>query len=151
MTQCEMCGREGSLSRAIVEGTELNVCQNCARFGKVLGKAGEKKKIILPAKKLIQEEIEERVIANFSGAIKKTRERKGLTQEDFAKFLNEKESVVQKWESGSLKPDVSLARKLEKILDLALIEKLETQKVSLEKSSSDEITLGDMIKVRKRR
>ena len=36
MPNCDMCGRENNLNQAIVEGSLLNVCDNCARFGKVI-------------------------------------------------------------------------------------------------------------------
>ena len=35
---CDMCGKSGDIHVALVEGTELNVCDNCARFGKILRK-----------------------------------------------------------------------------------------------------------------
>jgi putative transcription factor len=74
-----------------------------------------------------------------------------LKQEEFARFLNEKESVAQKWESGSLSPDIRLARKLEKILGINLVERVEEKKVELKSVESGEMTLADMVKVRKRK
>ena len=36
-----MCGKETELLKALVEGAELNVCENCASFGRVIGKIKE--------------------------------------------------------------------------------------------------------------
>ena len=99
-----------------------------------------------------REEPEFRTVSNYSQLIKSARERKGLKQEDFAKFLNEKESVVAKWESGTMKPSIVIARKLENTLGIKLVEEeindSYEKKVSKE---SDVLTLGDFIKVRKRK
>src|SRR3990167_6073772 len=35
MPSCDMCGKEGAGAIALIEGVELTVCQNCARFGKI--------------------------------------------------------------------------------------------------------------------
>ena len=35
--QCDLCGSEKNLVRAEVEGTDLVVCEDCAKFGNVLG------------------------------------------------------------------------------------------------------------------
>jgi len=95
-------------------------------------------------------------VSSFGSLIRQIREKKGLTQQDFAKLLNERESVLVKWESGALVPDLKMAKKLEKQLGIILIAKEERgagaqqQPVQREKERSDVLTLGDFIKVRKR-
>ena len=75
-----------------------------------------------------------------------------MNQEEFSKFINERESVLNKWENGSLKPRLDIARKLEKRLKISLIEKEEIKTIEMEKKKSSEgFTLGDFIKVRKRK
>lgn len=153
MPLCDLCGKDDSLLRAEIEGSQLNVCQNCGKFGKVLGKVAPKEEAKKPAqlKSFIEKEIEERIISSYAQTIRKVREKRGLTVEDFAKLLNEKESSLHKWESGSIKPDLETAKKLEKILNITLIELVEEQKIKLERTNSGEITLGDVIKIRKRK
>src|SRR3989344_4695063 len=34
MPNCELCGRSEILTKAIIESSLLNVCENCAKFGK---------------------------------------------------------------------------------------------------------------------
>jgi len=118
----------------------------------VLGEA-KKESIVSPSRKisLVQKESEERVVLDFDEKIKRARLQKELKQEDFAQLLNEKWSVVQKWESGNLKPDIALARRLEKKLGISLIEELEGGEIEFKKTNSGELTLADLIKVRKRK
>lgn len=152
MPACDLCGKGMErLLRAELEGAELNVCEGCGKYGTLLGKVEEKKEVILPKKKIaVKEEVEERVVFGFSDKLRRIRDKKGMKQEEFAEFLNEKWSVVQKWERGSLKPKIEMARKLEKILGVNLVERIKEGKVELKEVKSGELTLADMIKVRKR-
>jgi len=36
MASCEMCGYNGELKRAVVEGSLLLLCDKCIRFGEVI-------------------------------------------------------------------------------------------------------------------
>jgi len=155
MSVCDLCGKEvDKLVRAEIEGTELGVCGRCSKFGRILRRVKndeERKKVLLPRKRLVVEEIEERVVFDCAERIRKAREKKGMKQEEFAKLLSEKESLVQKWEGGSLRPRIETARKLEKILGIGLVERLEEGKVELKATKSGEITLGDVISIRRRK
>jgi len=145
-----MCGREDRLVLVELEGSQLNVCSNCGKHGKRIG--GPKvKKFVRRVRKVEKQEIEEEVIGNFSEKLRNAREKRSLKQEDFANLLNEKASLLQKWEAGSLTPKIKVAKKLERMLGINFVKKVEEKKqeVKLE-SGSGEMTLGDFIKVRKR-
>ena len=150
MAQCEMCGKETNLVKADVEGVELNVCSACSKYGTVKKKfsshTGPRGKSNFKHKQFRKEKPELRIVHNYSSLIRSTREAKSMTQEDFAKLLNERESVVAKWESGNLRPNLNVARKLERKLGVVLIEndKKSTDKVELKKKK-DSFTLGDFI------
>jgi putative transcription factor len=150
MAVCEMCGQDSYLRLVNVDGAELNVCKNCAKYGEV-----KKKKVFKnPANNNFhkKDQKEFRIVNNFSSLIRSAREKKNISQEDFAKSINEKESIVAKWEHGDLKPRLSIARKLGKILGLRLIEEDKVVDAELEKKKkADGFTLGDFIKVRKRK
>jgi len=46
---CDICGSEERLFRALIEGTELSVCKKCGRFGKIIAEImPEKKEEIVP-------------------------------------------------------------------------------------------------------
>jgi Predicted transcription factor, homolog of eukaryotic MBF1 len=46
-----------------------------------------------------------------------------LSQEDFAKKLQEKKNLIAKIEREEIKPDLQTARKIEKMLGVKLLEK----------------------------
>lgn len=146
---CEMCGAETSLMNAIVEGVELKVCKNCAGFGKITrssSKSSYTKTKYIPEKP--KKEIIELIVDNYSEIIKEKREKMGLKQEEFAKFLAERESTIHKMESGGFKPSIELAKKLEKQLNIVLVEEkeLEPQNLQVKKET---YTIGDHVKIKK--
>ncbi|MBT6774356.1 TIGR00270 family protein [Candidatus Woesearchaeota archaeon] len=155
MPICEMCGRESQLVLAEVEGGELNVCPNCVKYGTTKRKANlGPNKFVSKANKFSKTEMPEfKVVNNYSSLIRSARESKDMKQEDFAKFLNEKESILTKWESGSLKPRLDVARRLERVLGIRLVERDVIGKVEKQEKqkAAAEFTLGDFIKTRKRK
>jgi putative transcription factor len=58
--------------------------------------------------------------SNFSKLIRDARMKKGLTHEQLANLMNERAALLKKYETGSLKPDESLAKKLERQLGIKL-------------------------------
>lgn len=149
---CDMCGSNQSLVKALIEGTELIVCQNCAKFGKTLAPVQQEIPKQKPKKPIqVQEEPEiiETITSDFSQILKKKRESLGLKQEDFAKKINEKLSFVHKLENGELTPSIEKAKKFEKLLNIKLIEEYKDEHIKTAKSSSTEVTIGDIIKIKK--
>lgn len=157
MVSCELCGKDAKLIRTNIENIELSVCQACSSFGEPLQKnEGRNRKTKNNSFnqrsnhfKKKKEQIEEVVIKNYASKIRNKREYKGLKQEDFAKMLNEKESVIQKIETGHLVPSIALAKKLERILGIRLIEKEKVKDFVKESSNSGAVTIGDLIKFKK--
>jgi len=153
MSLCEMCGKESSLITAKVESVEMQLCSVCVKFGVVKRKSAVSynNRPFRP-KQVMNTQPEFTVVSNFSSIIRSLREKSGMSQEDFAKKLNERESVVAKWESGNLNPRLDVARRLGRILKVNLVKKVDDKddSVDIEKKSSDEFTLGDFIKVKKR-
>lgn len=152
-----MCGAEEKLFKAEVEGTILEVCKNCAKFGKIIGpvKEGERKKEerekkierrVMPERELMQ-----LINPDYSEIIKKKREKLGLKQEELAKKIAEKESLIHKIESGQFEPGMDLARKLEKFLNIKLIEQHEEVKIDLGEKRGGPATLGDVVVIKKKK
>ncbi len=140
---CELCGKNTQLVRAIVEGTEVNVCENCGKYGKVL-----RKPVVKNAPKPVIQEVLDVVTQDYAKLIREAREKRGLTQKEFAKELNEKESILQKIENGNFTPPISMARKLEKLLKIKLVELEEEEKQQTAKGKSGTLTIGDVIKTK---
>ena len=149
---CDMCGKEARLSEAIVEGTVMSVCQDCIYYGKAIEVGNRTQALKERATELAKEEME--FLHPECGIIvKKARERKELTQENLAKALAEKESLIQKIEGG-FEPPIKIARKLEQFLGVKLVFK---SLIKNEDSSKKEeinfkgngLTIGDLLKIKK--
>ena len=149
---CDMCGKESKLFKTDVEGSALNLCSECAKFGKVISVVrGEKKE---PKKKIEIIEPKESetilvVVSDYGDIIKKKREELGVNQEEFAKKLSEKASLIHKLEINQFEPSIKLCRKIEKLLHVKLIEQQELESIGLEKSKGEHLTIGDLIKIKK--
>lgn len=150
-----MCGSEGRLLKAEIEGTVLNVCQNCRKYGKVVStprkpnfaQKGSFRKPRVQKEK--EEEPMELVKSNYNDLIKKGREKLGLRQKELATKMAERESVIQKIESGHQKPSLVLAKKFERFLKVKLIETYQEEKKAYQ-SSKRALTIGDIIKIKKK-
>jgi putative transcription factor len=151
--QCDMCGKEAPLFKTDVEGGILNVCQACSKFGKVISVVREVSEIKAARqleRQVIKKEIVQVIVDDYGELIKKAREKRGLKQEELAKMLAEKESKIQKLESGQFEPSIDLARKLEKALKITLVEQHEEAHDKQYKAASDTLTIGDVLEIKKR-
>lgn len=146
---CDLCGAEEELFLAEVEGTNLNVCKNCSKFGKVIEKTRMNKIPQKTEKVKTAPDIErvQVIVDNYSSLIKKKRESLGLKQKELAKKIAEKESVIHKIEAGHIEPNINLARKLEKDLSIRLIEEEKVEEMAIKPKTKDlTVTIGDMLK-----
>lgn len=145
-----MCGSEGKLFKTSIEGSELNVCKECSKYGKIIGpvkiETTEKKQtrksktVSFPDEEIIQI-----IVPDYSERIKKKRNELGLKQEEFAKKINEKESLIHKIETYQFEPGIKLARKIEKFLKISLIEQHKEEHKKIEKTKEDKFTIGDLL------
>lgn len=128
--RCEICGKGVEKAQKVkVEGAIVNTCRDCARFGvrvgplhkatQWTGKSGYKKRS-WPGK-----EEEKEIIEDYYKAIRTAREKLGFTQEELARAINEKTSVIARLESKGLFPDDALAKKLERTLKIRLFQAVE--------------------------
>lgn len=152
-----MCGEEKlHLYKAIVEGSLLSVCDKCKNFGNVISvekpKIEEQKKAKKPKPKFVDEEKQEVVVDDFAKKIKEAREKMALTQEQMAKSIAEKESIIHKIESNLMVPPMSLIKKLEQFLRVKLIEEFDPNKKPVKEFSlgDETVTIGDLIRIKKK-
>jgi len=59
--------------------------------------------------------------SDYSKVIRDARAKSGLSQEQLGRKINEKPSVIKLLESGKLKPDDHLARKIEHFLKITIL------------------------------
>ena len=149
-----MCGKEDRLFKTEVEGTELSVCKACSKYGKIIAPVRVKVKEERKPEKVI-EEVEETgkdvkfaIVDDYANIIKRAREKLGIKQEDFAKKIGEKESLVHKIETGHFEPSIGLAVKIERFLKIKLIEQYEESHIDKKEVESAGFTIGDILKTK---
>ncbi len=158
---CEICGSEvRRLTTVLVDRATLEVCDRCSRFGTPVespavekGKGAIRRATGSRRASGAQSKPEYDVIDGYGGLIRSARERLGLTQEDLGKKVSEKSSTIHRLESESLAPSIALARKLERFLKIRLLEKegLEEEIVTDTHPTEGDVTLGEVIQVKKKK
>ncbi|MBI4015413.1 MAG: TIGR00270 family protein [Candidatus Aenigmarchaeota archaeon] len=143
--ECELCGRAGADKRAEVEGAVLNVCERCSSLGKDLTPVQITQVNKKPVPKL-PDELEVSVIPNFSDIIRKTREKKNLTQQQLAANIKETMSSLRRIEEG-WEPPLTVLQKIERELSIRLLERVSAGK-STALAKKPKLTIGDMIEVK---
>ena len=171
MVQCEMCGKEvSSPSRVKIEGAELDVCDECTDFGTELktedsssststkystsssGSSGSSSSGSASSssggggrRRDMFDQMDE-IAQDFDDQIRSARESKGLSQKELAQQLNEKASLIRKLERGDTLPTDDVQRKLERALDISLVEGQSSDDADWETDDAGTMTLGDVVK-----
>lgn len=158
---CEMCGKDvGRTKPVLIEGTSLNVCQDCSRFGKegvvrsssghltsevVVDRLAQRQKRY--RSKDVYESEKPELLMDYADRIRKARQRMNMSHEDLGRKINEKKSLVTKIESGDMFPNDEITKKLERALEIKLTGKpQEAFMPSDRKNGSGGMTLADFIK-----
>ena len=162
--ECEICGKpvpENNPIRAKIEGSVMVVCKECSKLGTVQ-KAPPKPKYVKqnkgkkPANTRKRnysrnDEPSEELIEDFSFEVRKARETKDWSREDLGRKINERVSVITRIETGKMTPDTKLTKKLEKALNIKLLEKVDNVDLNqFINSSSGERTLGNIMKIKRK-
>ena len=147
MASCEICGIQilEKADRVYVEGNLLTVCKSCSKRGKPSSNQQNIQKTGRPSsyqqyiqktgfprpKKIVKNEKitfdDTRIlVSNLSEVLRKSRMSRGLTHEQLGLSLNERASLLRKIESGSIKPDEELTKKLERYFRVPLYTEVDT-------------------------
>lgn len=166
---CEMCGspvRRREAKIVYIEGARLVLCPYC--YAKVAKRAvaAEVKELTrpkikrppvrsAPAKRSpprkMLDDLE--VVPDYANRIRKARERLGWSQRVLAEAIGESENVIKRMEAGRLTPSIDQARRLEKVLNIKLLEPIvdsEPASAFLSGGISKDLTLGDIASIRKK-
>lgn len=145
---CEMCGKKvPRLSKVRIDGAVLNVCDSCAKYGTPAESIrtrypshsgpehGNTEPIKIPQKKIVvppsrpssrrrkRENLDELdIVPEYADLIKDARARLSMTQDDLATKAQERKNVIASIERGDLLPEIKTARKLERLLNIKLVE-----------------------------
>jgi len=159
---CDICGRPilGKPITKYIEGAKLQVCSNCSKFGKSVKpsrtpgtykpKAKKRKKLPYQRSRFEKDFI---LIENYGETIRKARERKKWTQDEFARKLKEPLSLIKRIEKNKINPSVGVVKKIEKLLGISLTEMDIEEDIPQirKKSKSSSITLGDIVEIKKKK
>ena len=167
--ECEICGKtipENNPIRAKIEGSVMMVCKECSKLG-TIQKEPPKPKFVKQTKKNKKsnnnqsqtntrryprrDEPLEELIEDFHNEIRKAREIKDWSREDLGRKINERVSVITRIETGKMTPDSKLTMKLEKALNIKLLQKIDN--VDLNQfidTTTGERTLGNIVKIKRK-
>ncbi len=150
--RCDICGAEEQLFKTEIEEAEMAVCQSCSEYGNVVSKITKEPKSTGKTNEEKEQKSERKrqiklIKSGYPDLIKDKRESKGLKQEEMAHQIGEKESVIHKLETGSMEPDMDLARRLEDFLGIELVEEYRGESETPQGSESPEMTVGDMVTI----
>ncbi len=159
--ECEICGKpiSDNPKRTKIDGSVMAVCDECAKFGAIqkehpkpkFKNKSKRKQNKSSNKSQRSEEPTEELIENYNEIVRKVRESKNWTREELGQKINEKVSVINRIESGKMVPDTKLVKKLEKTLNIELLEKVDSIDLNQFKSdSSSEQTLGSVVKIKRK-
>jgi len=130
---CEICGHPiyGQPMSVEVDGAVLRVCGHCSRLGSPTKPVAAPKVQTAPKPaKVVEQSLKEpnvELTEDFHRMIKQAREKLGLSQEELGRKINEKLSVIKLLESGKLKPDNMLAKKIEHFLKIQILVPVDTE------------------------
>jgi putative transcription factor len=168
--QCEMCGEtiRGTPKLVRVEGAELQVCSKCEKYGtevqqvrrtdlKSPARGGAEKPASAAARAPAQiwhkrdmfDFMGGEVVEDYADRIKHARMEKGLSQKDLAMQMKEKEHLIKKIENAELMPEDDVRKKLEKVLEIRLLDAPAEAEAEKKVPGNLAPTLGDLTIIRK--
>jgi len=154
---CEICGREikGKGFKIVVEGSEMTVCPSCKQYGSerkpsIASQPGARRVVLKKKKSSTKIEFQDELIENYHLIVRREREKRGWSQEQLAKKIQEKESLIKKIENNEITPEPEVVEKLERLFNIKLREQIPEVKVE-GKGKKLSPTLGDIVVVKKKK
>ncbi|HOT95192.1 MAG TPA: multiprotein bridging factor aMBF1 [Methanoregulaceae archaeon] len=152
----------GPGKRVRIEGAELLVCPSCARYGTEVQQARQAPRRFsshspttiapTPARRRrdLFDQLVGELVDDYGERIRAARVEKGLSTKDLALAIKEKELLVKKIEKGELVPEDGVRAKIEKFLEIRLLDVPEDAIVQQRKEQHHiSTTLGDVLSFRK--
>lgn len=165
-----MCGSDqASLKTVKVEGAELQLCDDCAEFGTEVRtestssastkystssssgsnssrSSGSSSSSSSKRRRRDMFDDMDEIATDYDDRIRQARESRGMSQEELAQSLNEKASLIRKLERGDIMPPDSVRKKIERKLDISLVEGESDDDSEWSGGGSTTTTLGDVVK-----
>lgn len=131
-------------------------CDKCSNYGKIVERA-----VTIPRRtkdrrdKKIEEkfeiDIEFELIPNYGKAIKEAREKSGIKQDELGRMINEPASLIHRIETERIEPSIEIAKKIQRALHIRILKPIEIDNENEELEKRSEMTLGDVVVIRKKR
>ncbi len=176
--ECEICGNEsGRLVKRLIENVEMYVCEDCQDLGVPVKKSQQKtsRKIITksmpeevvskPVERRMERKVSEKekhsfkqetIKSNACELMQQLRQRLGMTIQQFAEAIQEKQNYYARVEKGKVALPISLAKRIEEKFNVKLTEIIETsedietakiyKEYFADENEGPMKTLGDVIK-----
>ncbi|MFB6203255.1 MAG: multiprotein bridging factor aMBF1 [Candidatus Nanohaloarchaea archaeon] len=149
---CELCGKDSdSLKKVKIEGATLEVCSSCAEMGEEVqtstdSSRSRKKKKSSRTRNSTESQV---LVDGYGKRIKQARESEEISISELSDDLDEKTSLLKKLEREDLKPDKTLAGKLEKKFGIELYTNPEAwDNEDSGSGDSRKATLGDVADIK---
>jgi len=149
--ECEICGTK--VEKAFItqiEGVLLKLCENCSKSGTILNVIKEQKEVDKKKNRWKDDE-EYELIENYGKIIFEARVRMGISTQQLAEKIGEKESLVRKIEREEIRPSDKVVDKLERVLGIKLREKIENFEKSEKSNKSNmkmRLRIADVVKIK---
>ena len=142
MSECELCGSKNANRKTKIDNAIMTTCEDCVRFGQEIPtvELRQVRKVVAPLAGM-----EKSIKSDFHKIIKSERARRNLTQEELAKKLNEKPSIIKRIEDG-WEPSINTLKKFEKFFNIKLTEEVEEKQIE-KKTDRNILTIGDVAEV----
>lgn len=149
MATCEMCGSEtNSTTQIKVAGSIMNVCLKCKSMGQTINTTNNNPSHIFSKNKK-ENSLGNEVSNNYANLITNGMQKKKINLHQLARAVNIKESSLNNYVKGKIKPDENNARRIANFLNIELFESTENSNSAYEdynaNDDSSPISLGDMI------
>ena len=144
MEECELCGTKINDVYVInLDGTQLSVCAKCAKGKAIIRSSNSEIKKMTVRRSPAKEEAP--LKENYGEIIREARERMKLPIKVLAEMIQEKDTFLTRVEQQKMRPDMVLAKKLEKALGIKLAEESMSADNAHGRGNSEKATLGEFI------
>ena len=154
--ECDICGKREASFIVEIEGAKMAACRGCAYHGKIVLSLEETPGAPKPveargAPRALK--LEEDLVEGYGKTVRGARESRNMKIEELANQINEKASYLDKIENESIRIPIKTAKKLERALNIKILEKIEESEVPSELTtrSKKELSLLDMLEMQNKK
>ena len=162
MPECEMCGKQVGTRRYLVEGTVMSLGLECSKYGTPLDTPAPqgtpaamhqnlaRRDTRMASRSVFDQQEQVTLVDGYGPRIHKAREAKGMSYEQLGDKVSARVTELKHIEAGKLRPGDDLTRRLEKVLGITLLEKIEATAPAIsgqkKATAGSSLTIGDILR-----